>query len=37
MPLVARSLVHLRRPSLHDHDVKFYATLFGGGESLNTR
>ena len=37
MPLVTRLLVHFRRPSLHDHDVKFYGTLFRGGEPLNTR
>lgn len=41
MLLVARLLVNFRRPSLHDatdHDVEFsYATLSGGGESVNTR
>ena len=38
MPLVARLLVNFGRPSLHDRDVEFsYATLSGGGESLNTR
>ena len=38
MLLVARLLVNFRRPSLHDHDVEFsYATLSGGGESVNTQ